>query len=159
LAVLAVRLFRSSSLLRGDKDKDKAEEAVEKEDEKKENEKMETEKKKREKKEVEKKKAEKKEAEKKHVGNSKFAANGGANAQGVQTTATTGGSASRTQGADSGPGSANALGATNTAAQDGQSADGGGKEPSENFARPHPWRKGQALDDVERGRKAGVSIS
>jgi hypothetical protein len=112
-----------------------------------------SEKKEAKKKEAEKKEAEKKEAEKKNIKDSKDA---DTNAQGVRTMATIGNSAGETGGAGSGHRVSNAVDAPNTAAEGGQSADGGGDTPSDNVARPQSRRKGHALDDVELG--FGVDI-
>jgi hypothetical protein len=115
-----------------------------------------SEKKEAKKKEAEKKEAEKKEAEKKNIKDSKDA---DTNAQGVRTMATIGNSAGETGGAGSGHRVSNAVDAPNTAAEGGQSADGGGDTPSDNVARPQSRRKGHALDDVELGFGVDVGSS
>jgi uncharacterized protein YlxW (UPF0749 family) len=144
MAGLAIWSFKKISMLGGSEKK----EAKKKEAEKKEAEKKEAEKKEAEKKEAEKKEAEKKEDEKKNIKDSKDA---DTNAQGVRTMATIGNSAGETGGAGSGHRVSNAVDAPNTAAEGGQSADGGGDTPSDNVARPQSRRKGHALDDVELG--------
>jgi hypothetical protein len=80
-------------------------------------------------------------------------ATSGAKTQGVVTTGSSGGQAGSSRGAS------NSVDAPNTASQGGQGADGGGKKPSENVARPQSRRQGYASDDVEQGLGAGVGTS
>jgi hypothetical protein len=100
------------------------------------------------------------EAEKKEVGDSKDAATGGANTQGVQTAGPAGGPTGKPRGADSGHSGSNGLGATNTASQGGQSAGGGGgRNLSEEGSRRRPRRNGHVSDDVEQGLGVGIGSS
>jgi hypothetical protein len=138
LAVLAVWWFRSSSILWGNKDKDKAEEAESDVEDSNETT----------------ARAGGLASEAQLVDSSRR----GSSVHYLSTTPSEGGRSA--DGAGSGGRGSHTLGASNPTSEGGQSASGGGKKPWDKGFRWRPKQEGQVPGDVEQGRSEhGVGSS